>query len=146
MIKNKPRKRREAANHVTAPPHVGIFYLVGDKLFIDATPLSRAQRYGDNLIHERGHIEYWALLVKSRLVPDDDYGKEPRGRVAYNKEICKYTLLADPCILRKKKVVKAIWSQLQISPKDTETGTDGHYKCYVCLRRSDTHGRPSLSA
>jgi hypothetical protein len=36
-------------------PEVGIIYLVGDKLFIDSTPINRAGSYGDHLIHERDH-------------------------------------------------------------------------------------------
>ena len=44
-------------------PNVGILFLVGDKLFIDSTPLSQAGHYGDHLIHERGHDEYWSQLV-----------------------------------------------------------------------------------
>ncbi len=37
-------------------PKVGIVYLVGDKLWIDSTPLTEAGRFGDFAIHERDHI------------------------------------------------------------------------------------------
>lgn len=51
---------------------VGIIYLVGDKLFIDSTPLSGAGHYADHLIHDRGHDEYWSQLVKMGAVPSGD--------------------------------------------------------------------------
>jgi len=53
-------------------PKVGIVYLVGGKLWIDATPLAEAGRLGDFAIHERDHISYWAELVKSGRVEEND--------------------------------------------------------------------------
>jgi hypothetical protein len=112
---------------------VGIVYLVGDKLFIDSTPVAGAGHYGDSAIHERDHISYWAELVKTGSVPDSEYERFPRGRVSYNEKAGKYTLLADKCILRRKRVVSQILSRLHLPPKDTETGTDSHYRCFRCL-------------
>jgi hypothetical protein len=33
----------------------GIIYVVGDKLWIDATPVARAANFSDFAIHERDH-------------------------------------------------------------------------------------------
>jgi hypothetical protein len=117
-------------------PEVGIMFLVGNKVFIDSTPLSQAGRYADHLIHESGHVKYWAELVKNGKVSIREYEEFPRGRVAYNTKRGKFTLLADQCILNRKGVVRKIWSRLHILPKNTKTGTDSHYRCYRCLGRN----------
>jgi hypothetical protein len=36
-------------------PEVGIIYVVGDKLWIDATPIARVVNFSDFAIHERDH-------------------------------------------------------------------------------------------
>jgi hypothetical protein len=43
-------------------PEVGIIYLVGDNLWIDATPIARAGNFGDLSFHERYHFQYWEQL------------------------------------------------------------------------------------
>jgi hypothetical protein len=125
----------EAQGHKPRPaPHVSIVYFIGDKLFIDSTPVAQAGTYGDCLFHERDHIHYWAQLVSSGDVPDVEYEEHPRGRVAYNRKTGKYTLLADRCILGRKSLVSKILSRLHLPLKDTEPGTDSHYRCSRCLR------------
>lgn len=125
---------RSPSTKPRSAPSVGIFYLVGRKLFIDSMPLDQAQSYGDHLIHEGDHMSYWDELVKSGLVPDVPYEEHPRGRVAYNRKSGKFTLLADKCILSKKTPVKAILKRMHLPIKDTETGVDIHYQCFRCLR------------
>jgi len=116
-------------------PKVGIVYLVGQKLLVDSTPLSKAVRHGDHLIHDRNHIEYWAQLVGTGAVADDEYEEHPRGRVAYNEKTGTYTLLADRCILGEKSLVAKIVARLNLPPKNTETRTDSHYRCFRFLSR-----------
>ena len=116
-------------------PEVGIFYVIGDKLFLESTSLSRAGHHGDNLVHERSHYEYWAQLVKMGAVPRAGCEDFPRGRVAYGNKIGKFFLLADACILREAKVLDAIMSRLHLPVDDTETGTAPIYRCHLCLRR-----------
>jgi hypothetical protein len=117
-------------------PKVGIIYLVGEELLIDSTPLTQAGHYGDFRIHERGHIDFWAKLVKNGKVPNTEYEEFPRGRVAYHAKSGKFTLLADECILSQISVVSKILSQLNIPPKDIDMGTDSHYRCFRCLGHS----------
>jgi hypothetical protein len=117
-------------------PRVGIIYLVGEELLIDSTPIAKASRYGDFRIHERGHIDYWAKLVKSGKVPNCEYEEFPRGRVAYHTKSGKFALLADNCILSQDNVVGKILSRLYIPPKDIDMGTDSHYRCFRCLGHS----------
>jgi hypothetical protein len=111
-------------------------YVVRGKLLIDSTPLDQAGRYGDFAIHEGGHIEYWAELIRSGLVPNSEYEEFPRGRVAYDIKAGKFILLADRCILRRKSIVGKILSRLHIPPNNTEVSTDSRYRCFCCLGRS----------
>jgi hypothetical protein len=124
------QKRKKAE---PTAPKVGIIYLVREELMIDSTPLAKAGRYGDFRIHERGHIDYWAKIVKCGKVPNCEYEKFPRGRVAYYTRSGKFAILADECILSQKDVVGKILLELNIPPKDTDMGTDSHYRCFRCL-------------
>jgi hypothetical protein len=114
---------------------VGIFYVIGDKLFLESTSLSRAGHHGDNLVHERSHYEYWAQLVKMGAVPRAGCEDFPRGRVAYGNKIGKFFLLADACILDENKVLDSILTRLHLPTQDTETGTVSIYRCHRCLGR-----------
>lgn len=114
---------------------VGIIFLVRTKLLFDSTPLSQAGHYGHHLIHERGHDEYWGQLVKMGAVQGAEYEEYPRGRVAYDTRLGKFTLLADKCILDKKSIVRKIVSVMNLPVGGTETETDSHYRCFHCLGR-----------
>jgi hypothetical protein len=131
---SKTVKRKHKRGSQQAKQCVGIFYLVGGKLWLDATPLPRAGSFGEFAIHERDHISYWAELVKTGSVPDSEYERFPRGRVSYNEKTGKFTLLADRCILGRKSLVSRILSGMNLPLKDTEPGTDSHYRCFRCLR------------
>jgi hypothetical protein len=127
--------QKQRTDTMPTEPQVGIFYVVGRKLLIDSTPLSQAVQYGDHLIHDVGHIRYWAQLTGTRTGggPTDDYEEYPRGRVAYNAKSRKYTLLADRCILRKKAIVAEIMSRMNLPLGRVKVDTDPHYRCYRCL-------------
>ena len=51
---------------------VGIIYLVGDKLWIDAAPVAQALNVGDFVIHERDHQRYWERMVRRGTPPTSD--------------------------------------------------------------------------
>ena len=88
---------------------VGIFWLVGTRLVIDAAPLSEAGNYGDFKIYEGDHVTLWDELERRDEVPRNSaYEEHPRGRVNFNTKTQRFTLFADPCILRKKGVVKEL--------------------------------------
>jgi hypothetical protein len=115
-------------------PHVGIFWVLNDKLLIDSTPLSEAEAYGDHLTHSRSHLAVWTLFQRNGTVPREvEYEEPPRGRVMYNMKTQQFILLADRCILQEKGLVKWIMSALSLK-KTTKTGTDEHYQCSRCLQ------------
>lgn len=120
------RKREET-------PKVGIVWVVGGRLVIEATPVNEAEEYGDFKIHPRDHCTVWGILQRAGTVPHEmEYEEPPRGRVMYNTKTRQYKLLADKCILSKKVLVTKIRSQMHL-PKDTRTSTDEHYRCFHCL-------------
>ena len=115
-------------------PHVGIFWLVNDKLLIDSTPLSEAETYGDHLTHPHSHLEVWTMFQRNGTVPREvEYEEPPRGRVMYNMRTQQFILLADRCILQDKGIIGKIKLEIGL-PKDTELGPDSHYRCFACLR------------
>src|ERR1035437_2574086 len=105
-----------------------------------ASRLSTARRSakqshtGDHLTHPRGHAEMWEQYQRGGLVSQEmEYEEPPRGRVIYHTKTRRFTFLADRCILRDKNVVRRIMSELKL-PRNTETDTDSHYRCFRCLR------------
>jgi len=112
---------------------VGIFWLVGNRLILDTTPLSEAGNYGEFKIHDGDHVTFWLEMEERGEVPrDSDYEEHPRGRVNYNTRTKQFNLMLDPCILRQKSVVKRLMSLMNL-PDDTALSTDGHYRCFRCL-------------
>jgi hypothetical protein len=113
---------------------VAIFWLVEGARVIDSTPLSHAEDYGDFKVHAGDHDSVWKRLRQTRAVPAEmEYEEAPRGRVVYNAISHQFTLLADECILRDKKMVRMIISELHL-PSDTRTASDDHYRCFRCLK------------
>ena len=57
----------------------------------------------------------------------------------YNPKTRRFTLLADKCILKDKRIVSKIMSEMNLPSKNTDKGTDSHYRCFTCLygRRED---------
>ena len=118
-------------------PHVGIFWFFNCRLLTDCTPLSGAEAYGDCQAHPRGHLDVWTEMQSRGLVPlDVEYEDPPRGRIMFDKRRDRFLLLADPCILRRRSLVKQIVSRLHLPPERTEMDRDAHYRCAECLARS----------
>ena len=117
-------------------PQVGIFWLVGEKLLFDTTPLSRSVEYGDFKIHSGDHVVVWERFRLAGTVPPEmEYEEAPRGRVMFDVKTHKFSLLADRCILRQKAILAKIKKEMHL-PKNTSEGGDSHYRCFSCLRRS----------
>lgn len=119
-------------------PRVGILWFVNGNLLIQSTPLSKAETYGDFLIQAESHESVWEQYQQTGIVPGEmEYDELPRGRVMYDTKTRRFTLLADRCIVRNKKIVRKIKQRMHL-PKNTTIETDRHYRCLVCLQdRSD---------
>jgi hypothetical protein len=116
-----------------AEPCVGIFFLVEDRLLVDAVPLSQAEEYAEHLIHAGSHVEYWDELLAAGEVTGEYYDFS-RGRVCFSKRDDRWSLLADPCILKREDVVQALLRRLNL-PRTTAVATDSHYRCPGCMRK-----------
>jgi hypothetical protein len=127
--------------HTEKPePRVGIFWLIGTRLIIDATALSEAGTYGDFRIYEGDHVTHWAEMERRGEVPRGSaYEEHPRGRVNFNTRTQKFTLYADACILREKSVVKKLLRLMHL-PDETVLSTDEHYRCFRCLDGKRQYG------
>jgi hypothetical protein len=123
-------------SHTGQPePRVGIFWLIGQRLIIDTTPVSKAEAYSTASTHPTSHIDYWTRLQRTGAVPPEvEYEELPRGRVVFDGREQRFTLYADVCILRKKSVVKKLLRLLHL-PDDTALSTDRHYRCSRCVAR-----------
>jgi hypothetical protein len=125
----KQHKKAEVSHE----PHVGIFWLFGDRLIIDSTPVSKAEPYGLAKTHGRGHLKYWTELQRSGAVPPEvEYEEPPRGRVGYYPKEERFVLRADHCILAEKNAVRRIMKAMNLPP-NTTMEPDPHYRCSRCL-------------
>jgi hypothetical protein len=120
---------------------VGIFWLVDGKLVMDCTALSMSENCSAFKVHPGDHCLVWEKLQRSGAVPADvEYEEYPRGRVMYDTKARRFSLLADRCILKNKRVIRDIISKMKLPSKNTDMGTDSHYRCFRCLhgRREDS--------
>jgi len=129
------KKQRRSSSASVSEPTVGIFWLVGEKLVFDVTPLSQAEDYGDFKIHSGNHVSVWERLRVTKIVPVEmEYEEAPRGRVMYDVKNHLFSLLADPCILRRKEIVAKIKREMNLPKgRSTSVDTDYHYRCHACL-------------
>ncbi len=132
MKESAQGQRKRSAR--TAEPLVGIFWLVKQNLLIDSTLLSAAEEYDHFKIHSGNHISVWEKFQQNGTAPREmEYEEAPRGRVMYNTKTRRFTLLADKCILKDKRIVSKIMSEMNLPSKNTDKGTDSHYRCFACL-------------
>jgi hypothetical protein len=116
--------------------HVGIFFLIGDSLMIEGTPLDEAEPYGAFLGFAGGHSEMFDHLVELKKVPaNEEYQNVPRGRVVYAVAKGEYIVYLDPCIRRRPETVSQIVERLHLPPDRYKLASDAHYRCAACMRR-----------
>jgi hypothetical protein len=72
-----PKQKRK----LTTEPKVGIFFICDGRLFIDTTPVSKAEEYGDFKVHAASRPAFWRILQANGIVPNDvEYDEVPRTR------------------------------------------------------------------
>ena len=137
--KKAPGRRRDRQSRSSPPvrdpspePHVGIFWLQNDRLITDTTPLSQAERYGDSLIHGKGHADRWAELQAAGTVPlEVEYDEVPRGRATYDAVHDQFFVFSDRCI--SKKAIRQVVRDMRLPKSKTIEARDLHYRCPRCL-------------
>jgi hypothetical protein len=110
-------------------PAVGVFFVHGGNLWIDATPVDEAILYGDMKTHDRGHEDFWEQLQSRGVAPgDEEYDECPRGRVCYDTKQRIFHLYLDRCIRENKDIVSRIIRAMNLSSV-TRVDLDSHYRC-----------------
>jgi len=132
------RKRSAADTKKVNVPQVGCFFVLGGKLFVSGLPWTEVPSLAGFRTCALGHPEYWQRLQEGGAVPDDmPYEECPRGRVNYEDARRGFTLFADRCIIRNKRLVGSIMNELNL-PGDTSVLTDDHYRCPRCMGTKPT--------
>jgi hypothetical protein len=116
-----------------AQPQVGIIFMVGNRLFIEATPVDDSETYADCKTHGNDHYTYWNQLLRNHAVPSMEYEEVPRARCVFNTRTGQFALYADRCILHKPATIKRIMKWMNL-PNTAKVLTDSHYRCAFCLR------------
>ena len=95
---------------------VGIFFVVGDSILVDKTPVEQGEPYAD-AVQYGGHYAFWETLDPAtpaeRKFKERDYDAYPRGRVVYMKKKKTFVLYADKCI--RPTVLKTIARKFGLS-------------------------------
>jgi hypothetical protein len=124
------RQKRVARLRYAGFPEVGIIFDINGKLFIDSTPYTEAEDYGDFVNHPYDHERYFRSL--RGILPDlrgVDYDFFPRGRAVYNKKTRTFYLYLDRCLMPRKSEVMEL---MHLPYEKTIVSRDIHYQCNVC--------------
>lgn len=136
-----PRKRRVPPVSSNNPDpadaaRVGIVFVFHGRLFVESTPASKGEVYGDFVNHANGHPDYWTRLQAAGQVPQcEEYQNIARGRAVLNRLTGRPALYLDKCISKKPALVREIKRRLHL-PGRTEVLADLHYRCGDCLSGS----------
>lgn len=99
LVEDNVRDLRESA--------VGVFYIINDEIYSDATNVRNADEYGQSYTYGSHYDFYYDELAKYYDMPwleEIDYDYYPRGRVIFRKDLNKYVLFLDPDLDKPKYV------------------------------------------
>jgi hypothetical protein len=134
--KNQPSDSIRVASHFGIEPHVGIFWLVSERLLVKSSPVGEVATHANFKDHEASHFDYWEELVGRGAVPfGAEYDEFPRGRVVYNTRTDRFTVMLDRCILNRPPLLQELVSRLQLPLDKFDFMEDSHYRCPACLAR-----------
>ena len=98
-------------------PHVGIFWILPDRLLAFGVPYTAGEKYGDFINTPDGHYETWGQLRKTLKKLPEDYTSYPRGRIVYRINDQKFLVY-----MNRKHI------------KDTKTGKEPCGVANICIR------------
>ena len=129
------RSRSTADAKKAKVPKVGCFFVVDGKPWVKGIPWTENPSLAGFRTYAVGHPEYWQQLQGLGAAPKDmPYDKFARGRVNYEDASGKFTLFADRCIIKNKRLVSKIMNELSL-PNDTKVRPDDHYRCPDCVSK-----------
>ena len=114
-------------------PHIGIFFIIGDNIYISADKVSNIKADMDGFkSYDKNHKEYWNTVCF--LAPEcknHDYKDYPRGRVNYCSESDMFIVSLDYCI-SDIKYQDLICKRFYLEGKNIEFMPDDLYLCPKC--------------
>ena len=115
-------------------PYVGLFYVIGKKLYWDGVPISDGETSHYFKIFPKMHPTFWENTVikgNPELKTFDAY-YFPRGRVVYDTNSGKYEIVADRCIIGNDEMISQIISEMRLPQNNAHISGDIHYECSRC--------------
>lgn len=135
------RKKSIADAKTANEPKVGLFFVMNGKPVVYGLPWTEVPSLAGFRTSALGHPEFWERLRADGMAPNDSpYEECPRGRVNFEDSSGRFTLFADQCIIRNKRLVRAIIHRLKL-PNSTRALPDDHYRCPKCLRQRPTRSQ-----
>jgi hypothetical protein len=133
-------RRAATMRNSSGEPRVGIFFVYDGKPFIQSTPVSEGEAYGNFSVHATGHPAFWQALQRKGLVPITvEYDEVPRGRVGYDTKERKFHIMVDPCIKKDQRMIDGIERDMRLPSANTAPPRlDSHYGCPGCMRPKKT--------
>lgn len=129
------RSKRMDKLRKASVPEVGLFFVYKGKPLVEGAPWTETMSAGGFRTYTVDHPVFWNNLQRNGLVPKDiPYTEIPRGRVTLYDPERRFTLFADKCIIKNKKLVSKIMAQLSL-PSNTRVESDDHYRCPGCKPR-----------
>jgi hypothetical protein len=113
-------------------PAVGIFWAFDGRLIIDGVGLDEAAENGGLKIYPGTHESLW-LQYQSIMVVPMGLRQESlaKGRAIFNIVGDRFSLYADPHILRDANMLDRIGKHLNL-PAETNIEPDSEYRCQDC--------------
>jgi hypothetical protein len=122
---------------------VGIFWGIPGpdhswEILVDATPIAKAEPYGDFLTHPRGHYDVWSKWQKQSVhelsrrsvataIAHHEYEDFPRGRIVYNIKTASFIVYADRRLQFPDMVIR-IASVFGLARGTFIIRSDAHYR------------------
>jgi len=137
LVRIAERNRRYQDAKKAGIPEVGLFFVVGEKVFAYGGPYTEITPHAGFRTFDVDHHVYWRQLQQMGAVPADvEYDQTSRGRVTYEDSSRRFTLFADKCIIKNKKAISRIMSEFRLPTANTKVLPDDHYRCPGCTKRT----------
>jgi hypothetical protein len=132
-LSEESRKPKESKDPT---PWVGLFYVVGEKVYWDGIPAPRADgAYFRS--YPQTHSKFWDQSL-CRFFPqlrEHDFTHFPRGRVVFDVKKDSFMILADKCLGENPTMIEKIASEMSL-PKDRITvSVDKDCECAKCRQK-----------